>query len=157
MLKGLASLFVLALLILTASLAAGQSAGIVACGSLSAFEAPSAGRPIGTVILNEAGRQRSFQVTGQGTVTPPDIAAIGTGLTPVLAELRGTPRADGVLTDFSLTQVTTCPAASSLPNTSTLNEPSALVPQAWVVFLILLGATSSLITIRGWRLIRRSG
>lgn len=119
---------------------AAADATVTSCGRLIAYEAPTDARPIGQVRINEAGQERVFQVTGTGTVSPPDIAAIGTALNPVIAQLQGTPRSDGVLTSFSLTHVTSCSAAASaLPSTSTDATSNPGLPIPIVAALAAIG------------------
>lgn len=114
----------LAALLVAAFPVAAQST-VTSCGRLIAFEAPTAQRPIGQVSINEEGRERDFQVSGSGQVSPPDVSAIGTALNPVLVRFQGTAAANGVVTNFTLTRVTTCEAGTGLPSTATQASPGA--------------------------------
>lgn len=100
---------------------------VTACGGLIAFEAPTAARLVGEVQLNSGGRLVSYKVRGPGTISPPNIAAIGTALRPVTAQFSGALGSDGVVTGYALTQVTACPT-TSLPNTSTDGVAASVSP-----------------------------
>lgn len=129
--RALISAMTLTLILLSPRLANADTA-VSACGSLISYAAPSATRPVGQVSINQQGREVDYQVTGAGSVTPPNITALGTGLNPVIAAFRGTADANGVVREFTLTQVPSCPqSAAGLPNTSTapadLEAPFALL------------------------------
>lgn len=126
------------------------AADAVACGTLIGYSAPSATRPVGGVSLNQGPRppaghvqltpgppQIDFAVALPGTVTPANITGLGTAMTPVTAQFRGTMGADGVVRDFTLTQVTSCPPVS-LPSTSTADRES------WAWFAMAGGLLTAL-------------
>jgi len=131
-------LFLVLSLVAIAPATAAAAATVTSCGHLSAFEAPTAVRPIGQVRINEAGQDRVFHVTGDGTVSPPNIAAIGTGLNPVTVQLQGTPRSDGVLTNWSLTSATNCASVGALPSTSTDGNAGIGSPLALLLALVAI-------------------
>lgn len=128
----------LALLLLGTAPARAQTE-VSACGTLVAFEAPTTQRPTGEVQINQAARLVSYRVSGSGTVTPPDIAAIGTALNPVTVQFRGTAGADGTVTAFSLTRVASCGVAT-LPTTSTGAATTAAASLALALAIALLAA-----------------
>ncbi len=129
------------------SVLAADAAG---CGTLISYSAPSATRPIGQVSLNPGPRQPvgqpqltpgprqiDFAMALPGTVTPANITGLGTALNPVLAQFRGAMGADGVVRDFTLTQVTSCPPVS-LPSTNTTDQES------WAWFALAGGLLAAL-------------
>lgn len=90
-----------------------------ACGRLSAFSAPSASRPQGAIAINQAGTLVEYKVAGAGTVTPPNLTGLGTGLNPISVRFSGTMGSDGVVSSYSVTQVASCETVATLPGTAT--------------------------------------
>lgn len=118
-----------------------QSSNVAACGTLIAYAPPSADRPIGGLQINEAGgKQVEFAVRLPGTVTPSDINAIGTALSPITVAFHGSRAADGVVTSFDLRRVERCEA---LPSTSTSVQPSD-----WAIGLFIVAMSLVLLPLK---------
>lgn len=112
---------------------------VAVCGRLSAFSAPSASRPQGAIAINRGGTLVEYTVVGAGTVTPPNIAGLGTALNPVTVRFSGTLGSDGVVTSYSLTQVASCQGPASLPGTATSGSDIRwLLPASGVIAMAIL-------------------
>lgn len=107
--------------------AAAADGQIDVCGNLQALSPARADQLAAQLVLAVNGASVQYALTGSGTITPPNIAALGTGLNPVLVRVRGL-LTGANLSNYSVSQVVSCVA--TLPTTSTADEGESLW---WVV------------------------
>lgn len=109
------------------------------CGTLQALSPAREGQPAAQLLLTVGGGSLQYALVGTGTITPPNIASLGTGLNPVRVRVRGV-LTESDLSSYAVTQVASC--AATLPATSTADQGTAAwwLVLAWVALALAAAA-----------------